>query len=219
MKLREYNNSDFLSFVGLVKSAWSERSVYDAVDYQLIDPFWYEDNILHNPEYILLVAEHNSQVVSFIVGRVSENSMKIVMLFTDIRWRKKGIAQMLKSKLTEKAGELHLHHIFSINRYDNEASYQLNNRMGWRITELTDDYYKASLVLSHKTLDEWDKISGYTILDPDGFDRKDEYLYLRRFSEEEYRAGLQRCTLIGRDADKIAKWDYKLLTTGENNER
>jgi hypothetical protein len=46
-----------------------------------------------------------------------------------------------------------------------------------------------------KTLDEWAKLDGITILDPDGFDRTDHHLWERQFTKAEYDKGLCNCTI------------------------
>lgn len=45
------------------------------------------------------------------------------------------------------------------------------------------------------TLQKWAERDGLTILDPDGFDRRDPFLMERAFTEAEYRAGIGRCTV------------------------
>lgn len=46
-----------------------------------------------------------------------------------------------------------------------------------------------------KTLTEWAEEYGFTLLDPDGFDRRDPELATRLFTREEWDSGWPRCTL------------------------
>lgn len=48
------------------------------------------------------------------------------------------------------------------------------------------------------TIPEWEIITGISIIDPDGFDRKDPKLYERLFTREEFDKGLFRSTIIGK---------------------
>lgn len=45
------------------------------------------------------------------------------------------------------------------------------------------------------TIHEWEWITGITVLDPDGFDRKDPNLYERLFTHQEFKEGLIRSTI------------------------
>ena len=53
-----------------------------------------------------------------------------------------------------------------------------------------------------KTLQEWAKLDGIKILDPDGFDRTDMQLMERKFTKEEYQAGIMMCTIEGLTNDR-----------------
>jgi hypothetical protein len=46
-----------------------------------------------------------------------------------------------------------------------------------------------------KTIEEWEEIKQIKILDPDGFDRTDDKLYDRKFTEEEFDKGLMFSTV------------------------
>ncbi len=46
-----------------------------------------------------------------------------------------------------------------------------------------------------KTLTEWSEEYGFTLLDPDGFDRSDPDLRTRRFTREEWERGWPSCTI------------------------
>jgi hypothetical protein len=48
------------------------------------------------------------------------------------------------------------------------------------------------------TINEWEKIVGITIVDPDGFDRSNPNLYNELFTKEEFDDALMRCTVIVR---------------------
>lgn len=48
-----------------------------------------------------------------------------------------------------------------------------------------------------RNLDQWAALYGVIILDPDGFDRTDPLLHERMFTQEEFEAGLYRCTILG----------------------
>lgn len=186
MIITRYTKDDFASFIRCVKSAWDERDVYDAVDYQLIDPYWYEDNVLHNVDYVTLIAKRNDEVIGFMVGRVGIDTMKVIMLFVSKDFRKLGYGRMLKEMLTKEALHIGMDKIQTFNRYDNIPSIKLNNELGWTITHLNEDYYKAELNFNHKTIREWGSLSGIWILNSGGFDNNDPYLFKRRFSKVEY---------------------------------
>lgn len=47
-----------------------------------------------------------------------------------------------------------------------------------------------------RTLKDWSSLYEVEILDPDGFDRNDPYLYTRTFTEQEFNDGLIRSTII-----------------------
>jgi hypothetical protein len=53
-----------------------------------------------------------------------------------------------------------------------------------------------------KTLEEWAKLDGITILDPDGFDRTDLDLWERKFTKAQYDKGICNCT-ISMDREKM----------------
>ena len=46
-----------------------------------------------------------------------------------------------------------------------------------------------------KTLQSWAALDGIKIIDPDGFDRTDTYLFERLFTHEEYKAGIVKSTI------------------------
>jgi len=48
-------------------------------------------------------------------------------------------------------------------------------------------------IFRRKTFSEWAEEFGDIILDPDGFDRKD---LTKKYSLEEYKAGLPKCTML-----------------------
>ena len=45
------------------------------------------------------------------------------------------------------------------------------------------------------TIEDWATLDGLQVLDPDGFDRSDPLLWERKFTREEYMAGLPFCTI------------------------
>lgn len=205
-----------------------ERWVYDSVDYQLMDMYYYEDYILLNEDFIVLVAEDDvGDVIGFIVGTIRMDSVDIKILFVGKEFRRSGFGKLLKNQMAKQAFELGKKSITAHNAYSNPASLQLNNMLGWTITptgepELVDDeytqykydYYKAELVFDNKTIKDWDLMSGQNILDPDGFDRADPFLYKRRFSAQEYIEKSVRCTIQIKDREKnIAFFNH--YTKGE----
>lgn len=218
MNYREYKNQDYGSIIRLIKSAWDERNVYDAVDYQLIDPFWYEDHIFNNPEYITIVAiDRTGSVKGWITGKVYSNEVQIKMLFIARDVRGSGHGANLKRLLTGQARSLGKDRIVTFNRYDNEGSLKLNHKLGWTIFKINEDYYRAEYNFRNKTIQEWEAIAGIQILDPDGFDRTDEYLHQRRFSEEEFKDKVMTCSIQVFNMDKWNTFiDTKLLKENNN---
>ncbi len=173
-----------------------ERWVYDAVDYQLMDMYYYHDYILLNEDYIVLVAEDGEgQVIGFCVGTIRVDNIDIKILFVDKEERRQGFGKLLKEQMAKSAYELGKKSISAHNSYSNPASLQLNNILGWTIIPLGDkdsdyvpDYYKAELVFDNKTIKQWEEISGMTIITPDGWIQNDPFLHLRRFSVEKFIA-------------------------------
>lgn len=47
-----------------------------------------------------------------------------------------------------------------------------------------------------KTIQEWAKDIGYVVLDPDGFDRKDPNLMIKKITKEEFDRGFIYCTIM-----------------------
>lgn len=214
MIVRKYQNRHNASFLQLVRSMADERWVYDAVDYQLMDMYFYEDYVLLNEDYITLVAEDGiGDVIGFMVGTVRMDSIDIKILFVNKEFRRLGFGKLLKQQMTKQAFELGKKSITAHNSYSNPASLQLNNILGWTITPTGDftlssnnsaiyDFYKAELVFDNKTIKQWDEMSGQHILDPDGFDRTDPFLYERRFSKTEYIKGTMNSTIQINDREK-----------------
>lgn len=157
MTIRQFKKEDEGSFLRCVKDGWNERAVYDAVDYCLIDPYWYVDNVLYNPDYIVLVAlDIAGDVVGYMVGRKitdkTGDSMKIVMLFVNPDHRRQGIGKSLKVMLAKFASDMGCEKIVAYNRYDNDVSFNLNKSLGWSIKPVGDDHYRAELLLTSGTL-------------------------------------------------------------------
>jgi GNAT superfamily N-acetyltransferase len=150
MIIRPYKQTDLNSFFGLVSTMRTERYVYNSVSYELIDPYYYEDYILGNSNYITLVAVDKSGVIGFIVGSIYVDTIDIKILFTDRELRRQGIGRKLKRRLAKIAEELGKRSITAYNAYSNSASYALNIQEGWEITQgENEDEYKAELVF-HK---------------------------------------------------------------------
>ena len=217
MVLREYTNNHFNSFIKCIKTAWDRREDYDAVEYTLIDPFWYADNILNNPAVITLILEDQAgDVRGFMCGRVKENKITIMMLFVQYEYRRNGYGKMLKYKMMETAKEMGVEKVTTLNRYDNVASYEMNQAMGWRIVRVAEDYYRAEYYPEHKTLNQWCEVVGLLAIDPDGFDRSDPNLFVKRFSEEEFRNGALNSTQYP-DPLQIEKYNkFFNINTGDN---
>jgi len=53
-----------------------------------------------------------------------------------------------------------------------------------------------------KTLQEWADIDGLIIYDPDGFDRSDPEIMSRKFTRQEYDAGIMLCSIISKPVDR-----------------
>lgn len=219
MIVRKYMKRHNASFLRLVRSMADERWVYDAIDYQLMDMYYYEDYILMSEDYLTLVAENSTgDVIGFCVGSIRHDSVDIKILFVSKDQRRYGFGRLLKKQMTKYACELGKKSITAHNSYSNPISLKLNNSLGWTITpisggnltsdflpvlsdDIETDYYKAELVFGNKTIKEWDEMSGITILDPDGFDRSDPYLHLRRFSAQEYIDKGSLCTIRVNDIE------------------
>ena len=226
MIVRKYQNRHSASFLQLVRSMADERNVYDAIDYQLMDMYYYEDYILMNEDYIVLVAEDgDGNVIGFMVGTIRMDNVDIKILFVDKNERKQGFGRLLKEQMAKNAYELGKKSISAHNSYSNPASLQLNNTMGWTITPIGEpefindeyiqsDFYKAELVFDNRTIKEWDEIAGQHILDPDGFNRKDPFLFSRRFSAQEYITNSVMCTLQVTDREANIAF-YNHYTKGE----
>lgn len=59
-----------------------------------------------------------------------------------------------------------------------------------------------------KTIQEWAELAGITIVDLDGFDRKDPHLESRVFTKAEFNEGLLRSTvMVGRERKKITRYE------------
>ena len=56
---------------------------------------------------------------------------------------------------------------------------------------------------NQKTINEWSDEFDVEIMDPDGFDRTDKYLYERYFTEDEFQKGMVQSTLIA----NAKKWN------------
>ena len=54
-----------------------------------------------------------------------------------------------------------------------------------------------------KTINEWSKEFDVEIMDPDGFNRTDKYLYERYFTKDEFQKGMLQSTLIA----NTKKWN------------
>lgn len=148
MTIREFRKEDEASFLRCVRDGWNERSVYDAVDYCLIDPYWYADNVLYNPAYIVLVAvDVAGDVVGYMVGRLDSENMKIIMLFVIPMYRRQGVGRALKLTLVQTAEKLGCIKVVAYNRFDNDISLNLNKSLGWKITPVSDDHYRTELTL------------------------------------------------------------------------
>lgn len=194
MIVRNYLNRHNASFLQLVRSMMDERAVYDAVDYQLMDMYYYEDYILLNEDYITLVAENKlGDIIGFCVGTVRHDLIDIKILFVARSERGNGYGKLLKQMMASTAQQLGKRSVTAHNAYSNPISLRLNNSLGWTINPVGDDegsgvfdYYKSELVFGNRTIAEWDEMSGIHVLDPDGFDRTDAFLHLRRFSAKEY---------------------------------
>lgn len=63
-----------------------------------------------------------------------------------------------------------------------------------------------------KTIGEWAAELGYTVIDPDGFDRTDPEVMKKLISKEEFDKGLPLCTV-----QKIADPDFTLDDHHEKN--
>lgn len=58
-----------------------------------------------------------------------------------------------------------------------------------------------------KTIKEWEKEFGVTILDPNGFDRTDLDLHKKLFTKDEFHKGMIRSTISIKDTLKF--WGKK----------
>jgi hypothetical protein len=54
-----------------------------------------------------------------------------------------------------------------------------------------------------RTIQEWAAKDGMVMLDPDGFNRKDPLLMYRKFTQEQYDAGVGVCTMRYRQRRKV----------------
>jgi len=69
-----------------------------------------------------------------------------------------------------------------------------------------------------KTLQEWADIDGLIIYDPDGFDRSDPEIMSRKFTRQEYDAGIMLCSIVGRPVDcKQAEKDNNALEISDDD--
>ena len=222
MIARNYLNRHNASFLQLVRSMTDERAVYDAIDYQLMDMWYYEDYILLNENYITLVAENKvGDVIGFCVGTIRHDSIDIKILFVARTERGNGYGRLLKQVMASTAQQLGKRSITAHNNYSNPISLRLNNSLGWTITPIGEgsgvfDYYKSELVFDHKTIKEWEEISGITIITPDGFMQGDPFLYLRRFSAVKFMVNSSGSTVRVNDRElNIAFINH--YQNGENN--
>ena len=155
MTVRVYKNRHNASFLPLVRSMADERWVYDSIDYQLMDMYFYEDYILMNEDYITLVMEDpKGEVVGFIVGTIRQDSVDIKILFVAKTQRGNGYGKLLKQGLTRYTLELGKNKITAYNNYSNSIVLRLNETLGWEITPVNvdedgeTDYYKAEYIFT-----------------------------------------------------------------------
>ena len=154
-----YKNRHNASFLPLVRSMADERWVYDSIDYQLMDMYFYEDYILMNEDYITFVMEDpKGDVVGFIVGRIHQDSVDIKILFVAKDHRRDGLGKLLQQELLKHTFELGKAKITSYNNYSNSIVLRLNETLGWEITPLNvdnndnTDYYKAEYVFIEQNI-------------------------------------------------------------------
>ena len=62
-----------------------------------------------------------------------------------------------------------------------------------------------------RTISQWCRAEGIKMLDPDGFDRKDKYLFQRYFTKAEFDKNTWACTITVKRHGKASKAIKKAL--------
>ena len=133
LTIKSYVNDDWEGMRKLIMEMWDEEYSYNAVNYKLLDPFYYQHNFLKDDHHIF-IARDDQGVCGYIVLSKNDKALEIVIVCVARRKRRQGVSLAL-FKQTEEYGKLEGYKeivVYSINA--NTRSHKLKAKLGYKNT-------------------------------------------------------------------------------------
>lgn len=146
-KVNLFRPDQLPKFMELLDVLYFDQDARFRFEYDLYDVNEYRENYLRLREYNVFVAEItygskgirpeddevHTKLAGFMIGEhISNRVYEVKMLYVDPKWRRRGIAKMLKQALTDHAAGNGYEFIQSKVRANNLESISLNRAFGWK---------------------------------------------------------------------------------------
>ncbi len=131
LKIREVQSEDIYSILKLAYETLPER--YNPLIFN------------HFYEYFrnsFLVAEKNHKIIGFLIGIITNNFAKILMISINVDYRKQGVATILLNKFFEQMISKNINIIELETRVDNTAAISFYKKHGFKEIEKIKNFYQ-----------------------------------------------------------------------------
>jgi len=130
--IRDYEEKDWTEFRKLIMEQWDERYTYDAVEYNLLDPYCYSDDYLVDKDnYKCFVAEDEDGLCGFILVSYGKTSLNLEYVYVTQRKRRQGLSLKLMKHIETYGRFVGKKEIKMWSLVQNDRSHEMKKKLGY----------------------------------------------------------------------------------------
>ena len=130
--MRTFRKSDWKTMRPLVMEQWDERYAYDAVSYEKLDPWYYEDVFFKKPYQILVYQDDDKSIIGYIILKLDKVDIEVIYLYISRQKRRMGLGEALM-KYAETWGKVHKYkNIWMWSITQNTRTNTMKEKLGYK---------------------------------------------------------------------------------------
>jgi len=133
VNIRDFEDKDWPELRALIMEQWNDRYAYNAVEYNLLDPYMYEDEYLLDIEnYKFFIAEDDKGLCGFIFVSYGKDSLNLEYVYVAQRKRRQGVSMELMKYIEKYGRHLGKKEIVMWSLVQNDRSHTMKEKLGYK---------------------------------------------------------------------------------------
>jgi len=132
MIIRTYKEKDWPKLKELIMEQWNDEYTYNAVDYDLLDPYRYRDEYVADADnYKFFLAEDQDGLCGFIFVSYGQKCINLEYIYVAQRKRRQGVSLALMKQIEIYGSSIGKKEIIVHSVVKNDRSHELKQKLGY----------------------------------------------------------------------------------------